>query len=982
MSNDEQDAEGQSKKRRIQRACDICRRKKIRCDGAQMPGNRCSNCIAYSFECSYVEAAKKRGPPKGYVESMEIRIEKIERLLQTLLPEADLARVLSGTSVANRQVPPVINDDELAQITLTENLQQLSLNSDSETRFFGRSSGVMLLQTALKLKLDAEPQNARRHSEFWASRPSPEPIAPPQYNFPPPDLATSLVELYFTHINLLLPLLHRPTFARDLAAGLHLTNDGFAATFILVCAIGARFSSDPRVLLDGTDNLHSSGWRWFEQLQLMRNPLGPPPCLYDLQFSALSVIFLHGTSAPQACWTLVSIGIRMAQDVGAHRRKEATHQWTAEDELGKRAVWVLVFLDRVLSAHLGRPCTIQDEDFDLEFPIDCDDEYWEAPDPAQAFQQPKGKPSLISAFIAYLRLCQVISFTLRTIYSISKSKVLLGLSKSNTGDLESRIVAELDSALNQWIDQLPDHLRWNPTHENPEFFEQSAALYCSYYHLQIFIHRAYIPRPETMAPLAFPSFAICLNAARSCSRVADIRRQRAGDKPLPLSQLAVFTAAVVLLMNIWAGKRSGLSLSTDSGQEMAEVHRCMQVLRGCETRWQSAGKLWDILFELASVGQLPLPATINTNTSNKRERGAEEPKSAAAASSAESWHGSVSLDSGSSGTSSKTAPEPRVVVGLHRPIASNGSDFIASGDACSNSVPLGRPIAAALASLSARHSTFRLPLHAQQHNRFPILTDGDEALRHRSYPATPVSTSSLHHPEVSLPSMLREDSQRHGIARPHPLGPPDTPLSASSLRTHLHDRFVPLMHRSEESPHVRTHAQPETPVSASSIQSAPFIPSMNNGSATLRDFSRSRETLDDGRATSGRVWQARTTPSDHPGPSSVHVQHPQSSSNISDDINNPPRLATGFSSFPISEAFYEHLTESFSSPPPDERSYHRMPHPPPDSYADQAHHAYADSGTRASGTEQCSGRLDDWNSYLNTVNEITQARMHEGADVQ
>lgn len=29
----------------------------------------------------------------------------------------------------------------------------------------------------------------------------------------------------------------------------------------------------------------------------------------------------------------------MAQDVGAHRRKEATHQWTAEDELWKRAFW-------------------------------------------------------------------------------------------------------------------------------------------------------------------------------------------------------------------------------------------------------------------------------------------------------------------------------------------------------------------------------------------------------------------------------------------------------------------------------------------------------------------------------------------------------------------------------------------------------------------------------------------------------------------
>ncbi|RDX43515.1 hypothetical protein OH76DRAFT_1487785 [Lentinus brumalis] len=69
MSSPEEDYDDGSaqnaKKRRIQRACDMCRRKKIRCDGAQMPNNRCSNCVSYRLECTYVEAAKKRGPPKG-----------------------------------------------------------------------------------------------------------------------------------------------------------------------------------------------------------------------------------------------------------------------------------------------------------------------------------------------------------------------------------------------------------------------------------------------------------------------------------------------------------------------------------------------------------------------------------------------------------------------------------------------------------------------------------------------------------------------------------------------------------------------------------------------------------------------------------------------------------------------------------------------------------------------------------------------------
>jgi hypothetical protein len=46
-----------------------------------------------------------------------------------------------------------------------------------------------------------------------------------------------------------------------------------------------------------------------------------------------------GTSAPQACWTIVGIGIRLAQDVGAHRRKAYGHKPTVEEELWKRAFW-------------------------------------------------------------------------------------------------------------------------------------------------------------------------------------------------------------------------------------------------------------------------------------------------------------------------------------------------------------------------------------------------------------------------------------------------------------------------------------------------------------------------------------------------------------------------------------------------------------------------------------------------------------------
>lgn len=405
------------------RSCDICRRKKIRCDGSQMEDNRCSNCIAYSFDCTYLEAAKKRGPPKGYVESLENRLGKMMTLLHQLVPDADFTKEL-GTDQPLVEQPIALPSDseDLATLTLAENLKRVSL--DSEYRFFGKSSGAMLIQTALDIKKGYTHERDQRNSnwmpgflpskrpEYWDmplwERLATNPPVPSSslYSFPPPTLMKSLVALFFEHVNLLLPLLHRPTFEYAIEQGEHLKDEVFGANLLLVCAVGSRWSSDPAVLLPETEltsmglsltspsdmsseererrhniRQHSAGWIYFSQVQLVRKSLLQPPSLYDLQFYCLSVLFLHTTSAPQACWTMVGVGIRLAQDVGAHRKKvhaapsplkpgnasdskaQATTQpMTVEDELWKRAWWVLVCLDRMISSAMGRPCAIQDEE--------------------------------------------------------------------------------------------------------------------------------------------------------------------------------------------------------------------------------------------------------------------------------------------------------------------------------------------------------------------------------------------------------------------------------------------------------------------------------------------------------------------------------------------------------------------------------------------------------------------------------------------
>ena len=214
----------------------------------------------------------------------------------------------------------------------------------------------------------------------------------PHKDFPPPDLLEKLIDLYFKNMNDYLPLLHRPTFEQGVREGLHLRDEGFGSTVLLVCANGSRFTDDPRVLLDDNTIPQSAGWKWFQQVQMVRKSLLAPPRLYDLQiyavrhpcpiarspvrrrgdrgripsvvssmltafalpyalihvsardlrlsmYAQLTAGFLQGTSAPQACWTIIGIGVRMAQDVGAHRKKVYSSSPTVEEELWRRAFW-------------------------------------------------------------------------------------------------------------------------------------------------------------------------------------------------------------------------------------------------------------------------------------------------------------------------------------------------------------------------------------------------------------------------------------------------------------------------------------------------------------------------------------------------------------------------------------------------------------------------------------------------------------------
>ncbi|EAU90888.1 nucleus protein [Coprinopsis cinerea okayama7 len=651
----------QAKKRRIPGACDICKRKKskrgpnspmtradgrapgprtsVRCDSGELPGNRCSNCIQLGLECTHKEVTKVRPIiiitvmtarqfPRlvwliafsgfdSYVESLEMRLEKMDRLLRRLLPGVDLNQELSKPSEPAPSPKPLERNDETEVLG---KLNRLTLNPQ-ERRFFGKSSQYDLLQTALDLRQEftgegvAYVQSAlpMKRPEFW-DVPKWMSYNPEldedqrEYAFPDEDLYPSLVNAYFTHINPFLPLLHRPTFEKQIKDGLHLEDSMFARVFLMVCAHGARYSDDPRVFPEGTTSTCSAGWQWFEQVHILRKNLFNRTTLFELQMHALHVLFASSSETPQGVWAQIGMALRLSQEVGGHlrrRRKDGTPP-TIEDELWKRAFWVILSLDRLISSSAGRPCGLQDEDFDLDLPLEVDDEYWD-----QGFVQPEGQPSSVSYFNCYLGLMDILAYAMRLIYPSKRSKYA-GKTRS-----EQQIIAELDTAMNNWMDSLPEHLKWNPGPKNPLFLQQSSALHATYYHIQILIHRPFIPSPRNPIPGAFPSLAICTNAARSCCHVLE-GFTKINFLPTQHFQVIAFTAAVILLLNIWSGKRTGFA--PNPRREMEDVSRCMEMLKAAEKRSASAGRFVDLLTEVASAGDLEAAIKRNASTTKKSKK--------------------------------------------------------------------------------------------------------------------------------------------------------------------------------------------------------------------------------------------------------------------------------------------------------------------------------------------------------------------------
>ncbi|OCH92284.1 hypothetical protein OBBRIDRAFT_791396 [Obba rivulosa] len=699
-----------SRKRKLQRACDYCRKRKTKCDGPRMRDSFCTNCKQNRRECTYIEGSKPRGPPKAYVTGLEDRIERLEMLLRRLRPEADFSAELgppvvrdswkyqdssppsphlrrtSSVSIHRKpsllsfsstaSLPPcdctghcphvqsaenqptylqagsgnaakrnpsrkrastsefalesdfdssssVGSDsdeiDELGEMSLVQGTKQMMLTlrglepaegppdehiPGTQYRFHGKSSSSKLVTTTREFKQQHMAELAKDFGDLRGPY-SPNEFAtrrmffwkPPAWEikwegannlssllpylsarFPPLDLAEILIDVYFKHSNNIFPLLHRPTFERHWREGLHTRDSWFASVCMSIFGIASRWCDDPRVLptklAEGEDaegNAPSEvGWKYIDAAMEVHRRCRSviiPATLFEVQTFSLIGMYLRGTVAHSVSWLYLSIGVRKAQDVGAHRKKVYGRKSTVEEELWKRAFWHLVVFDRVGSMLIGRPCASRQEDIDLDLPVEVDDEYWENEDPELAFRQPPDKPSKISFFVSWIKLSQIIARALETFYAVGRNPgSLTYMLLFWRPDWRQEILAQLNEQLLQWVDSVPEHLKWTPTMENNTFASQGASLMTLYHLVQIICYRPFITLPRVLFRSSFqhqhpldvpnqPDFArsalaICVNAAKAGTDILVVQTQRGMSNVNNVVQSS-FMYAGVFLVGLW-----------------------------------------------------------------------------------------------------------------------------------------------------------------------------------------------------------------------------------------------------------------------------------------------------------------------------------------------------------------------------------------------------------------------------------------------
>ncbi|ORX80291.1 hypothetical protein K493DRAFT_342582 [Basidiobolus meristosporus CBS 931.73] len=476
------------KKPRATRACDICRKKKVKCDSLKPS---CTNCTMFGYACTYLDKPKKRGPQASNPKTLEVRLKRIESALTVLLENDSLSATssvieeLASIRNAGRALNEGNEDTFSKECSssdeyegLEEEFNQLAIQEQSRYKYFGSSSGMYLLEGG-NYHVNGVFQKVNELIKC------PNLLKLPEPDFPSKEIEEKLLDVYFTRCHPYFPVFNKSGFLQRLKAGKEVSQVLLNAIYAVACII--------------------EGLTVFKDLEVSRSAViyffSRAKTELDKQYHFSSLYTIQGLLLmafnPAGGWLFLGMAVRMAQDLGLHRNIESDNLDPIEKQNRKLAWWACVVFDRYHSAMGGKPLAINENDFDTTLPMDLG--YKDRGDVSP------GSGISLRYFTQSVRLTMIVSKIIRVIY-VPRSGAK---HKSNTN------LWSLNKTLSDWESTIgPEFQVHFDTRENMTSF--SCLLNIFYQYAVILLNRPFISRNQdkTEAKAAKnPAQLICEKAA-------------------------------------------------------------------------------------------------------------------------------------------------------------------------------------------------------------------------------------------------------------------------------------------------------------------------------------------------------------------------------------------------------------------------------------------------------------------------------------
>ncbi|KAK4447154.1 fungal-specific transcription factor domain-containing protein [Podospora aff. communis PSN243] len=503
-------------RKRAPLACEECRMRKRRCDGA-VP--ICGGCTKRMTSCVYLAELQERAWQQDTIQSLRNRLRELEQAEeQASNVGVDWGSVNDTDANGNNEGPNHVAAADMVELGSPVHVPGSPTNDSSSSRGQPRVPGPVA-------EFCAPPITTSAQGGLPRAKPS---IAAPMYRTPPPPLpprleptsverlmrpidqalsetpsshaapagcmgdnlglgpappqrwslplrcdADELVCIYFARVHRMYPILHQPTFLQQYKslwepATLHsrqlqVTLDKtFPAVANAVFALASLFAVGIPEQNSARASTYFNTAQQINLLDIIDEDVG----IELVQLLLLMGFYLQSTERYSKCWNITGLAVRMAQNMGLQlsvqeaRRRGLLRSWPSQlhTEMRIRVWYGCVLLDREISMSFGRPLMITTTGGEqLRLPEAIDDEHLCEEAGVKRNRQPVNCPSMLEGYVQTIKLYGILG-------KVLDREECDDASHSTSVDTQSLL--DLDTMIMEWRDSLPTHLQYDCSSSN------------------------------------------------------------------------------------------------------------------------------------------------------------------------------------------------------------------------------------------------------------------------------------------------------------------------------------------------------------------------------------------------------------------------------------------------------------------------------------------------------------------------------------